>query len=143
LKQMIRRLGLGKRVLLWDTIPIEKIASLMAEADLGVIPKRNEPFGGQAFSTKILEFMALGVPVIVARTKIDSFYFDDTVVTFTEPDDVDDLAARMISMIQDKELRDGQTQRAQKFVAGLSWEKKRSEYFGLVDKLVSGEESQE
>jgi glycosyltransferase involved in cell wall biosynthesis len=43
----------------------------MENADLGVVPKRNDPFGDEAFSTKILEFMAMGVPVIVSETRID------------------------------------------------------------------------
>jgi glycosyltransferase involved in cell wall biosynthesis/peptidoglycan/xylan/chitin deacetylase (PgdA/CDA1 family) len=137
LSGLIEGLGLGKRVIVKDPVPIEEIASYMADADLGVIPKRNDPFGGEAFSTKILEFMSLGVPVIVARTKIDSFYFDESVVRFVDPDDVDDLAACMISMIEDKDLRDRQARRAREFVVELSWEKKMAEYYGLVDGLVS------
>ncbi len=38
----------------------------MWRADLGVVPKRAEGFGNEAFSTKILEFMACGVPVLVS-----------------------------------------------------------------------------
>ena len=43
----------------------------MAAASVGVVPKRSEGFGNEAFSTKTLEFMACGVPVIVSRTRID------------------------------------------------------------------------
>ncbi len=137
LRVLISELALWKRVYLKDTLPIHQIASIMAEADLGVIPKRNDPFGVEAFSTKILEFMAMGVPVIVARTKIDMFYFDETLVKFAVPDDVDDLAACMISLIEDKGRRDWQAQNALKFVTEMSWEKKKPEYFRLVDGLVS------
>ena len=58
-------------------LPLRAIASMMADADLGVVPKRNDSFGGDAFSTKILEFMALGVPLLVADTRIDRHYFND------------------------------------------------------------------
>jgi len=139
LAKLIKHLGLETRVIMRDTVPIDEIASIMAEADLGVIPKRNDPFGGEAFSTKILEFMALGVPVVVAKTKIDMYYFDDSMVTFAEPDDVDDLAASMIALIEDGARRENQSQRAREFVASLSWDKKRADYFGLVDRLVGAD----
>ncbi len=47
----------------------------MSKADLGIVPKRAAGFGDEAFSTKILEFMALGVPVIASETQIDRYYF--------------------------------------------------------------------
>ena len=48
---------------------MKQIAEVMANADLGIVPKRNDPFGGEAFSTKILEFMSLGIPIVVIRNK--------------------------------------------------------------------------
>jgi len=42
-------------------------------ADLGIVPKRKDNFGNEAFSTKILEFMAMSVPVIVSDTMVDKF----------------------------------------------------------------------
>jgi glycosyltransferase involved in cell wall biosynthesis len=74
LEHMIAEMGLENRVFIKETVPIEQIARVMANVALGIIPKRNDPFGGEAFSTKILEFMSLGVPVIVSETKIDKFY---------------------------------------------------------------------
>lgn len=68
-------LQLSDRILIKPPYPLREIAFVMANADLGVVPKRNDSFGGEAFSTKILEFMALGIPVVVADTKIDKCYF--------------------------------------------------------------------
>ena len=39
-----------------------------------------------------MEFMALGIPVIVSRTKIDSYYHDDSMVKFFESENADQLA---------------------------------------------------
>ena len=64
----------------------------LANADLGVVPKRADSFGNEAYSTKIMEFMSLGVPVVVSSTKIDRFYFDDSVVRFFESGNADALA---------------------------------------------------
>lgn len=136
LENQIIELGLENRVFIKETVPIDQIANVMANADLGIIPKRNDPFGGEAFSTKILEFMSLGVPSIVSRTKIDQFYFDESVLKFFNPDDASDLAQCMLSLRNDKQLRDRLSSAAFEFVKDYSWEKKRGEYFNLVDGLV-------
>jgi glycosyltransferase involved in cell wall biosynthesis len=116
-------------------MPIEKIAEVMANADLGVIPKKNDPFGGEAFSTKILEFMSLGIPVIVSGTKIDRHYFNDSVVKFFNPDDVNDLAQSMLALLKDKKQRDTLRDNALCFIEDFKWSTKKDEYFSLVDSL--------
>jgi glycosyltransferase involved in cell wall biosynthesis/peptidoglycan/xylan/chitin deacetylase (PgdA/CDA1 family) len=136
LKRLIADFGLENRVVINELMPIKQIAAVMANADLGIVPKRNDPFGGEAFSTKILEFMSLGIPVIVSETKIDKFYYTDSVVKFFKPGDVDDLAQCMVTLIKDKEVRDRLCENAQKFVTDYSWEKRCREYYDIVDKLV-------
>ena len=136
LERLIAELGLENRIFIKESVPIDQIANIMANADLGIIPKRNDPFGGEAFSTKILEFMSLGVPVIVAETKIDRFYFNDSVLKFFKPDDANDLAQCMLSLINDKALRDSLRENAQKFVETYNWEKRKQEYLDLVDSLT-------
>ena len=107
----------------------------MAHADLGIIPKRNDQFGGEAFSTKTLEFMASGVPIIVAKTKVDKYYFNDSLVKFFEPENVKDLADAMLTMVRDEELRDRLSNNGFEFVKNISWNKKKIEYLDLVDGL--------
>ena len=75
LVKIISQLHLEKKVLIKHTVPASRIVDIMANADLGVVPKRSDSFGNEAFSTKTLEFMLLGVPLIVADTKIDKYYW--------------------------------------------------------------------
>lgn len=138
LRQMVEKLGLQQRVLLFDTVPKERMADIMSQADLGIVPKRNNSFGGDAFSTKILEFMSLGVPVIVSRTRIDQHYFNDSVVRFFEPEDVADLARAMTELAGKDELRATLSKNGRQFVdQQFDWEKKKEIYLGLVDRLTS------
>ena len=83
-----------------DPIPLEQVAEVMATIDAGVVPKRGEGFGGIAFSTKIMEFMAMGVPVIASRTQIDEFYFNDQLVEFFEPGSAEDLARKILHLME-------------------------------------------
>jgi glycosyltransferase involved in cell wall biosynthesis len=138
LKRLIGQLGIGDKVLLRDTLPIGEIAEIMARCDIGIVPKRNDSFGGEAFSTKILEFMALGVPVIVSATKIDRYYFNDSVVKFFEPENEEDLAEKMLTLIKDPSQRKHIASNADKFFQDYTWENKKHVYLDLVDRLVTG-----
>jgi glycosyltransferase involved in cell wall biosynthesis len=133
---LTRELKLDGLVQFNKLLPINKIAGVMANADLGVVPKRADSFGNEAYSTKIMEFMSVGVPVVISRTKIDSFYFDDTVVRFFESGNVDALAQAMLEVIEKKELRQKLINNAYGYVARNDWETKRAEYFALVDSLT-------
>jgi glycosyltransferase involved in cell wall biosynthesis/peptidoglycan/xylan/chitin deacetylase (PgdA/CDA1 family) len=135
LAKLIAELHMDNKVFIKDPMPINKIAEVMANADMGIIPKRNDPFGGEAFSTKILEFMSLGIPVIVSKTKIDNYYFNDSVVKFFIPDDVNDLAQSMLTLLKNKNQRDTLRDNALCFVEDYRWSKKKNEYFDLVDSL--------
>ncbi|HZZ17763.1 MAG TPA: glycosyltransferase, partial [Opitutaceae bacterium] len=53
-------LELDDCVRFFEPVRITEIAGVMAEADLGVVPKRADSFGNEAYSTKIMEFMSLG-----------------------------------------------------------------------------------
>jgi glycosyltransferase involved in cell wall biosynthesis len=137
LKEMVNSDNINDKVLFRDPQPIEQIAELMAEADLGIIPKRNDPFGGEAFSTKSLEFMSLGVPVIMSETRIDKYYFNESVVRFFEPENIDDLSSAMLEMIRSPEKRARLLENALMFAKDYSWEKKKQEYIDLVNSLTS------
>ena len=136
LKELAASLKLGDRVFINNFLPTEKIAQVMADADVGVVPKRAKSFGNEAFSTKIFEFMALGVPVLIADTKIDRYYFDESLVKFFRSEDLQDLADNMLLMIRDSDLRKNLRDNAAKYISEITWTKKQQEYRSLVDRLV-------
>jgi glycosyltransferase involved in cell wall biosynthesis len=136
LARLIEELSLRGRALLHDPVPLPEVPALIADADLGVVPKRKDCFANEAFSTKILEFMSMGIPVIVSDTKIDRYYFDDQVLKFFRGQDQNDLADCMLELIRKPELRARQAANALKFVADKGWDVRKSEYLELVDRLT-------
>lgn len=137
LKELVRELGLEDIVHIRNTVPLRSIAELMANASMGIVPKRRDSFGNEAFSTKILEFMSLGVPVLVADTDIDRYYFNDDNVKFFKSGDVQDLADSIICIAKNKSMRESIIYHALNFVNDMSWDKKKYNYLNLVDNLVS------
>jgi len=136
LKELAGRIGLNGRVSFFPPVSATRIAAIMANADVGVVPKRADSFGNEAYSTKIMEFMSLGVPVVVSRTQIDQYYFDDSVVRFFESGNVAELAQAIVEVLRDANLRQRLTERALGYAQRHGWASRKSEYLQLVDRLA-------
>ena len=137
LEEQALRLGVGERVKFMAARPLTEIARIVAAADVGIVPKRADGFGNEAFSTKVLEFMACGVPVIVARTKVDDYYFRDTQVRFFTPGSADDLAAQMVWAFQQRDERARIAAAGHDYAREQRWEKHAGTYHYIVDRLGS------
>jgi glycosyltransferase involved in cell wall biosynthesis len=136
--ELANQLGMQHRVIFHDFLPSQEIARLMAGTDLAIEPKRaTSTFGNEALSTKILEFMALNVPVIVSKTKIHTYYYDDSVVQYYENDDETELAKQILRLKNDPELRRRLVANAKKYVQDNNWDAQKAEYLRLVDSLAS------
>lgn len=130
-------LGLNGSVRFFDPVPVRQVAGLMADADLGIVPKRADSFGNEAYSTKIMEFMSVGVPVVVSKTRIDQYYFNDSVVRFFESGNSEALAEAMIEVLRDRALRERLVANASAYAAQNSWDSRKGDYLALVDGLLN------
>jgi glycosyltransferase involved in cell wall biosynthesis len=136
LRRLVQDLELQDRVKLNGFIASREVARVIENADVGVVPKRKDGFGDEAFSTKIMEFMALGVPVIVPDTRIDRHYFTNSTVRFFQGGDEGDLAQAMVCLIRRPDLRNQLAGNALQFVAKNNWDLMKVEYLALVDSLT-------
>ena len=133
---LVEQYRMQNQVVIFDRKPVREIAAVLETAQIGIVPKRKDDFGNEAFSTKILEFMAMGIPVIVSDTKVDQYYFDDSLVRFFRGESEEDLAASMLDLIHHPDKRMALAEHAAEFVASNDWASAKSEYFDLVDRLV-------
>jgi glycosyltransferase involved in cell wall biosynthesis len=130
---LVKELGLEKQIFFFKPLSIQEVADRIANADAGIVPKRADSFGNEAYSTKIMEFMSQGVPVVASRTKIDTFYFQDREIAFFTSGSEVDLAAKLIRVWSDSSYARGLAWNGFAYVAANSWESKRHEYFSIVD----------
>ena len=133
--EQVARLGLNGRVKFCGGVPLDQIAEVIANADLGVVPKRANSFGNEAYSTKIMEFMSQGTPAIVSRTKIDSFYFNDGEVRFFTSGDSQAMAEAILDVMDHPHLRESLREKGLQHADRNSWDRKKGEYLKLVDSL--------
>jgi glycosyltransferase involved in cell wall biosynthesis/peptidoglycan/xylan/chitin deacetylase (PgdA/CDA1 family) len=135
LRAKVLDLGLGDSVKFCGTQSLDEIAQTIANADLGVVPKLANSFGNEAYSTKIMEFMSQGVPVVASRTKIDSFYFNQDTVRFFEPGDSADMCRAMLEVATNDRLRESLVARGYEYVRRHNWDVAKHTYLNLIDSL--------
>ena len=135
--QQAARLELNVSVKFLGGVPYDRIAEVIANADVGIVPKRVNSFGNEAYSTKIMEFMSQGVPVVASRTKIDCFYYDDSLVRFFASGDSEAMAEAVLNVVEDSTLRQNLIANGFKYAEGNSWGHKYHSYLQLVDRLVA------
>jgi len=133
LARLATTLGLRDSVKFHEGKSLDQIADVIANADLGIVPKRADSFGNEAYSTKIMEFMSQGVPVVLSRTKIDTFYFNDTVASFFNSGDDEAMAVAMLEIIENQAKREALIANGYAYVERHSWDCKKQEYLQLVD----------
>jgi glycosyltransferase involved in cell wall biosynthesis len=130
-------LGFDGNVRFFPPVRVTEIAEIMANADLGVVPKRADSFGNEAYSTKIMEFMSQGVPTVISRTAIDSYYFNEDQVRFCESGNAEAFAEGMIEVLTDANLREGLVRNAHEYVSRNNWGCMKHAYLDLVDRLIA------
>jgi glycosyltransferase involved in cell wall biosynthesis len=128
--------GIEDRVTIIKGVPIEEVAQTMANVDLGLEPKRKHSCANEALSTKILEFMAMGVPVLASDTRVHKMYFTGDMVEFFDSENIADLAAKILELMRDPARRTALRERGMEFILENNWDLKKNEYLDLVDHLV-------
>lgn len=134
---LVKELELQERVKFFNIVPIEELPQIISNADIGVEPKLKRSFGNEAFSTKILEFLMMGIPVIASDTLVHKHYFTDDVVMFFESENISDLANAIYKMFTDVELRIAYKQNAMLFMKDYSWENRKHEYMKIADTIIA------
>lgn len=135
--QLAKNLGLNDRVVFHGLIPTEEIVKVMANTDLAIEPKRaGSQFGNEALSMKIFEFMAVGVPLVVSRTRIHQYYYSDSLVCYYDDDNDEQLAANILLLRNNSLRRKQQVSNALQYVEAHNWSVEKAEYLKIVDSLA-------
>jgi len=136
LRALADKLGIEEHVSFEGVLLVDELPERIVAADLGVVPYRNDVFTDELLPTKLLEYAALGLPVIASRTMGILAYFDDTMVQFFTPGDVDDLARCILVLYQDRTRLAALAENIERFNQRYNWETQSAEYVGLVERLV-------
>jgi glycosyltransferase involved in cell wall biosynthesis len=138
LAALVEELGLGDSVSLSQGfVPIDQLRPILAAASAGIVPIANDSFTRYMLPVKLLEYVALGIPVICSRTETIEAYFDDTMLSYFTSGDVDGLAASIVALRRDPGVGAQLAKRAALFLEEHDWPHERERYFGVVDSLLN------
>ncbi len=110
---------------------------LLKTSDILVLPPKHrwdvELSGG--LSTKLFEYMSLGVPIVVPRmAEVADILKDGESACMYEPDDVDSLVAACTKLCTDPELRASVSDKArQLFMQQYTWEARMRSLMRVID----------
>ena len=102
---------------------------------MGLAPYRNDVFTDGLLPTKLMEYAAVGIPCVAARTTAISTYFSGTMTELFTPGDVDDLAARIRELHADRGRLDRLADGSRRFMERYRWAQVRDDYVALVNRL--------
>jgi glycosyltransferase involved in cell wall biosynthesis len=133
---LVDELGLNDQVTIhWEVRPAEELPKIILTADAGVVPYRNDPFTDGLIPTKLLEYAALGLPSVAARTTAIAKYFDETMVEFFAPGSVESLVRSIMRLYTERTRLAELGQGIQRFNERFNWTKLSAEYVALVEAL--------
>ena len=119
-------------------LPSEELPALLRRGDAAVVPYRRDIFTDGILPTKLMEYVALGIPAIVSRTPVVEEYFDESMVRFVPADDVQALAAAMVELGRDPAKRAEIARNAARFGERHAWPRTAAEYVAMVRELGGG-----
>lgn len=138
--QLRGQLGLEKMVTFSEGfVPVEQIPTLIADADLGLIPLRIHSGTDVMLPTKLLEYVTVGIPCVVPRTGTITRYFDENMVRFFEAENPDSLAEAIVELYRDPAQRFRLAHQAtERFGRIYRWSEHKNVYVRLVEGLLRG-----
>ncbi|MEM4416884.1 MAG: glycosyltransferase family 4 protein [Nitrososphaerota archaeon] len=132
LTSMVERLGLRGRVIFTGHVSQRELEAAYTLSDFTILPSIMEGFG-----LVVVESWLYRKPVIVSRTAGISELIEDGVNGFlVSPDDVEELAGRMMTLLADENLRRGMGETGYETSKLCSMERGFKEEIGILEELV-------
>lgn len=137
LVQLANQLGVANHVRFSSGLrPMSELPKMIRSmADVGVVPYRRDLFTDGILPTKLMEYTALGIPSIVARTPVIEEYFDETMVEFFNAEDLNNLINSIRKLYEDQERLQTLIRNSDVFNQRYNWAKQSANYHQLVEQL--------
>jgi glycosyltransferase involved in cell wall biosynthesis len=137
LEVQAERLGIADRVEFRDWLPLEALPDELARADVGYVGM----WCDLMLSNKLMDYVALGIPVVVARWSTYECYFGDDAVSYFAPGNAADLAETLIALARTPAGGHARAERAGTLYQGYRWTVQREIYLDVYKGLLNARSS--
>ncbi len=117
----------------------KEIAEAICRIDLGLIPNRLNEFTAINFPTRIFEYLAMGKPLIVPRTKGVQDYFREDEILFFDAENLADLAKKIEWACTHPQELAAVMARGRDVYLKHQWSAQRERLIGVVRDLLNGD----
>ncbi|MCC6618627.1 MAG: glycosyltransferase [Chloroflexi bacterium] len=132
----IERTDTAARVTLHGRVPMDELPRLLARADIGLVPSLPEPYMEYSLSTKLLEFAAMGVPVVATDLATFRHHFTDAALRYVPGADPAAIARAVEALADDPAGTTAMGLEAQRQAAAYDWEVQKARYLEVVARLI-------
>lgn len=138
LEELVVKKGLAGSVTINGYLQLDKVTREIAASDIGVVPYLSDPFMNLALSTKIFEYVSMGMPVVAAGLDSIREIFGEGSIKYFSPGDPVDMAEKIADFCRRPEERRAYAEKAEKAYSGISWPVMSGRYLETVNTLISG-----
>lgn len=130
-------LGVEKSVIFYKKVfPLEELIKILDDMDMCIVPNRKNSATELMLPVKMLESVALGIPVVVPRLKAIEYYFSDDMVTYFEPENIDSMADTILDAFNNEPKRINRSEQARLFLKKYGWDTHKYDLFNLYKALL-------
>jgi glycosyltransferase involved in cell wall biosynthesis len=133
----VKRLGVDDRVRLNGAVPIDDLPDLIAGADIGLVPTLPEPYLQYSLSTKLLEYAAMGIPIIASDLATFRQHFTPDAIRYVPAGQPDALAAAIRALAADPRQAARLGAEALRQSAAYAWPVQAQRYIEIVERLMA------
>ncbi|MGC8659277.1 MAG: glycosyltransferase, partial [Desulfomonilaceae bacterium] len=130
-------LGVQEIFEIHDPVPLEKMPSIMANADIGIYPALKDCHMDNALSLKIPEMVNMELPIVATRLAILEHLYGEDSIAFVESGNVEDFSRKILELYEDpmKRFRFASTAAAKG--SKMLWRDQYPVYKKLVEGLIA------
>lgn len=117
-------------------LPQEEVLRLVQGASVGVAANLPTRLNRYALPTKLLEYVAMGIPAVAPSLPTIREHFSDDEVWFFEPGDAESLAAALVAVAADPEAASRRAESARRRYDAYRWPRSAATYTDLIWRLA-------
>jgi glycosyltransferase involved in cell wall biosynthesis len=137
---LAQSLGVRDRIQFHGVIDWSKLPEVLAEMDAGIVANRKNICTDLMLPAKLMDYVSLEIAAIAPRLRTIRYYFTEDMVSYFEPENLDEMVEAILRLYRDQSRRERQATKAKRFLEEHRWENQqrclRKVYFATEDEPI-------